>query len=64
MACLLYNTGKCLQLRMFNRPNFGVHFSMSPMPHILISLRMLPISQFFVLTDLTIGITTLDMAPI
>lgn len=26
MACLLYNTGKCLQLRMFNHPNFGVHF--------------------------------------
>ncbi len=30
MACLLYNTGKCLQLRMFNRPNFGVHFSTCP----------------------------------
>ena len=27
MACLLYNTGKCLQLLLFNRPNFGVHFS-------------------------------------
>ena len=26
MACLLYNTGKCLQLLLFNRPNFGVHF--------------------------------------
>ena len=26
MACLLYNTGRCLQLRMFNCPNFGVHF--------------------------------------
>jgi hypothetical protein len=30
MACLLYNTGKCLQLRMFNRPNFGVHFTPGP----------------------------------
>ncbi len=30
MACLLYNTGKCLQLRMFNRPNFGVHFTYAP----------------------------------
>ena len=27
MACLLYNTGKCLKLLLFNRPNFGVHFS-------------------------------------
>ena len=27
MACLLYNTGKCLRLLLFNRPNFGVHFS-------------------------------------
>ena len=26
MACLLYNTGKSLQLLLFNRPNFGVHF--------------------------------------
>ena len=31
MACLLYNTGKCLQLLLFNRPNFGVHFSTSPL---------------------------------
>ena len=26
MACRLYNTGICLQLRLFNCPNFGVHF--------------------------------------
>ena len=30
MACLLYNTGRCLQLRMFNCPNFGVHFRTDP----------------------------------
>jgi len=30
MACLLYNTGRCLQLRMFNCPNFGVHFRTVP----------------------------------
>jgi len=30
MACLLYNTGKCLQLLLFNRPNFGVHFILHP----------------------------------
>ena len=27
MACRLYNTERCLQLQLFNRPNFGVHFS-------------------------------------
>jgi len=27
MACLLCNTGKSLQLLLFNCPNFGVHFS-------------------------------------
>ena len=27
MACRPYNTGRCLQLRLFNCPNFGVHFS-------------------------------------
>ena len=32
MACLLYNTGKCLQLLLFNRPIFGVHFSTRPLP--------------------------------
>ena len=26
MACRLYNTERCLQLQLFNRPNFGVHF--------------------------------------
>ena len=26
MACRPYNTGRCLQLRLFNCPNFGVHF--------------------------------------
>ena len=31
MACLLYNTGKCLQLLLFNRPNFGVHFITRPL---------------------------------
>ena len=31
MACLLYNTGKCLQLLLFNRPNFGVHFRTRPL---------------------------------
>ena len=31
MACLLYNTGKCLRLLLFNRPNFGVHFSTCPL---------------------------------
>ena len=30
MACRPYNTGRCLQLRLFNCPNFGVHFSTSP----------------------------------
>ena len=27
MACRPYNTGRCLLLRLFNCPNFGVHFS-------------------------------------
>ena len=27
MACRLYNTERCLQLQLFNRPNFGVHFN-------------------------------------
>ena len=27
MACHLYNTERCLQLQLFKRPNFGVHFS-------------------------------------
>ena len=27
MASHLYNTGRCLQLRLFNRLNFGVHFT-------------------------------------
>ena len=26
MACRPYNTGRCLLLRLFNCPNFGVHF--------------------------------------
>ena len=26
MACRLYNTERCLQHQLFNRPNFGVHF--------------------------------------
>ena len=26
MACHLYNTERCLQLQLFKRPNFGVHF--------------------------------------
>ena len=30
MACRPYNTGRCLQLRLFNCPNFGVHFSSCP----------------------------------
>ena len=30
MACRPYNTGRCLQLRLFNCPNFGVHFSACP----------------------------------
>ena len=30
MACRLYNTERCLQLQLFNRPNFGVHFSACP----------------------------------
>ena len=30
MACRLYNTERCLQLQLFNRPNFGVHFSFVP----------------------------------
>ena len=30
MACRPYNTGRCLQLRLFNRPNFGVHFRCCP----------------------------------
>ena len=34
MACLLYNTGKCLQLLLFNRPNFGVHFSTCPLARV------------------------------
>ena len=28
MACRPYNTGRCLQLRLFNCPNFGVHFKL------------------------------------
>ena len=28
MACHLYNTERCLQLQLFKRPNFGVHFSL------------------------------------
>ena len=31
MACRPYNTGRCLQLRLFNCPNFGVHFKTVPM---------------------------------
>ena len=31
MACRLYNTERCLQHQLFNRPNFGVHFSASPL---------------------------------
>ena len=27
MACRLYNTERCLQHQLFNRPNFGVHFN-------------------------------------
>ena len=27
MACHLYNTERCLQLQLFKRPNFGVHFN-------------------------------------
>ena len=27
MACRPYNTGRCLLLRLFNCPNFWVHFS-------------------------------------
>ena len=30
MACRQYNTGRCLQLRLFNCPNFGVHFRTCP----------------------------------
>ena len=30
MACRPYNTGRCLQLRLFNCPNFGVHFRACP----------------------------------
>jgi len=30
MACHLYNTERCLQLQLFKRPNFGVHFSTCP----------------------------------
>ena len=31
MACRPYNTGRCLLLRLFNCPNFGVHFKSVPM---------------------------------
>ena len=31
MACRPYNTGRCLQLRLFNCPNFGVHFMIRPL---------------------------------
>ena len=31
MACRPYNTGRCLQLRLFNCPNFGVHFKSVPL---------------------------------
>ena len=27
MACRLYTTERCLQHQLFNRPNFGVHFT-------------------------------------
>ena len=30
MACRPYNTGRCLLLRLFNCPNFGVHFKNRP----------------------------------
>ena len=31
MACHLYNTERCLQLQLFKRPNFGVHFKNRPL---------------------------------
>ena len=31
MACHLFNTGRCLQPLLFNRPIFGVHFRTVPM---------------------------------
>ena len=34
MACRLYNTERCLQLQLFNRPNFGVHFNSSSRPDV------------------------------
>ena len=33
MACRLYNTERCLQLQLFNRPNFGVHFKGDGLPY-------------------------------
>ena len=47
MACLLYNTGKCLQLLLFNRPNFGVHFRDCPladMKSVIVSQRFMRLS--------------------
>ena len=38
MACRLYNTERCLQLQLFNRPNFGVHFrGLSPCAILLLN---------------------------
>ena len=31
MVCRLYNTERCLQLQLFNRPTFWVHFSTCPL---------------------------------
>ena len=34
MACHLFNTGRCLQPLLFNRPIFGVHFSFKDCPNL------------------------------
>lgn len=36
MACRLYNTERCLQLQLFNRPNFGVHFNVKSVPFAMV----------------------------
>ena len=53
MACLLYNTGRCLQLRMFNCPNFGVHF-ISDLTFSILVISKLFFSFFFVVSRIMI----------
>ena len=48
MACHLFNTGRCLQPLLFNRPIFGVHFRSVPVcsnRHRLLSSLLFPSKQ-------------------